>query len=257
MSWLNFPADCATPATVAAHAASTFREWVCPVTANAAGAPSFSVTRRSSSSTLAPSPSASARNEAWVPVVPLTPRRRKPARRKAISSRSRRRSWIQRQARFPTVVGCAGWKWVQARVGRSACRSANSASAATTQRHLRSTTRIAPCMTRRSPLSTTKALVAPRWSTGPPAGATSPKARTWAMTSWRSSRSSSAARAKSILSAFRSRSATCSAVTPPIPSSRWASARAIQIRRHVRIRVRAENRPAISSLAYRSRSGLA
>ena len=43
-----------------------------------------------------------------MPVVPPIPRKRRRSRRKAISSRSRRKSWIQRVARFPTVVGLGG-----------------------------------------------------------------------------------------------------------------------------------------------------
>ena len=74
--------------------------------------PSRAATRRSSSRTLAWSPSKSVRKLAWVPVVPLTPRQRTVARRCAISARSRTRSCAQRQARLPTVVSCAGWKWV-------------------------------------------------------------------------------------------------------------------------------------------------
>ena len=36
-------------------------------------------------------------------------------------SRSASRSASHRQARLPTVVGCAGWKWVWPRQGRSRC----------------------------------------------------------------------------------------------------------------------------------------
>lgn len=59
------------------------------------------------------------RNDAWVPVVPFTPRnfRSSLARRRALSSI--RRSWSHNVARFPTVVSCAGWRWVYPNVGNS------------------------------------------------------------------------------------------------------------------------------------------
>ena len=41
-------------------------------------------------------------------------------------------SIIHRVARFPTVVGCAGWKWVNARVGCALYLSANLASSSRT-----------------------------------------------------------------------------------------------------------------------------
>ncbi len=48
------------------------------------------------------------------------------------SSRSIRKSCAQSVARFPTVVGCAGWKCVNASVGRPLYASANLASSAIT-----------------------------------------------------------------------------------------------------------------------------
>jgi hypothetical protein len=36
------------------------------------------------------------------------------------------RTWIQRVARFPTVVSCAGWKCVKPKVGSARCCVANS-----------------------------------------------------------------------------------------------------------------------------------
>ena len=73
------------------------------------------------------SPSNSWRNEAWVPVVPFTPRNFKSslARRRALSSI--RRSWSHKRARLPTVVSCAGWRWVNPKVGKSRYCRANSA----------------------------------------------------------------------------------------------------------------------------------
>lgn len=68
------------------------------------------------------------RNDAWVPVVPFTPRnfRSSLARRRALSSI--RRSWSHNVARFPTVVSCAGWRWVYPNVGNSRYIIANLAS---------------------------------------------------------------------------------------------------------------------------------
>lgn len=47
-----------------------------------------------------------------VPVVPLTPRNRRSSRARSRFLRSLSRSWIHRQARLPTVVSCAGCRWV-------------------------------------------------------------------------------------------------------------------------------------------------
>jgi len=68
--------------------------------------------RRSSASALSASPSKRERKEAIVPVVPFDPRKGTRSRASSTRARSSRRSWIQRQARLPTVVGWAGWKWV-------------------------------------------------------------------------------------------------------------------------------------------------
>ena len=87
------------------------------------------MTRRSSSRTFAWSPPNSSRNAACVPVVPWQPRKRSASSRCAISSTSSAKSCIQSVARLPTVVSCAGWKWVYARHGRSAVRRANPSSA--------------------------------------------------------------------------------------------------------------------------------
>lgn len=88
--------------------ASTFREYVCDVMGYVYSKPASCVTSLSSSSTLSWSPPNMARNEAWVPVVPLTPRKPRSARARVRLRRSQRRSWIQRQARLPTVVSWAG-----------------------------------------------------------------------------------------------------------------------------------------------------
>ena len=71
------------------------------------------------------------------------------------SSRSIMNSLIQRVARFPTVVGCAGWKWVKASVGRSLYWSANFASSASTLISLRRTSLSASLMMMTSVLSPT------------------------------------------------------------------------------------------------------
>ena len=111
--------------------------------------------------TLAWSPSNRVRKEAWVPVVPLTPRNLRSPRTRCRLWRSVIRSLIQRHALFPTVVSCAGlkvcvcmhainlcrtlslvnktkvlwtqtrkhyWKWVKPRVGRFLYFSAKPAS---------------------------------------------------------------------------------------------------------------------------------
>ncbi|CAN8003318.1 unnamed protein product, partial [Ixodes hexagonus] len=70
--------------------------------------PAIFVTSWSSFCTLPWSPSKSCRKLAWVPVVPLTPRKRSLSRARSRFSKSISRSWTQRQARFPTVVSCAG-----------------------------------------------------------------------------------------------------------------------------------------------------
>jgi hypothetical protein len=70
--------------------------------------PAISVTILSSCFTLLPSPWKSAMNEAWVPVVPLTPRKRRSSRTLLSARSSISRSWSHRQARFPTVVSWAG-----------------------------------------------------------------------------------------------------------------------------------------------------
>lgn len=69
--------------------------------------------------TFAWSPSNKAKKEAWVPVVPLTPRKPKSSLARWRLRKSHKSSWIQRVARLPTVVSWAGWKWVKPRVGRS------------------------------------------------------------------------------------------------------------------------------------------
>ena len=58
--------------------------------------------------TLLWSPSNSARKEAWVPVVPLTPLNLRLPRQFCRFLTSMRRSLIHRHALFPTVVSCAG-----------------------------------------------------------------------------------------------------------------------------------------------------
>ena len=74
--------------------------------------PNLRVIRRSSSSTFAPSPSNSERNDACVPVVPFTPRNFSVATRYSSASKSIAKSCAQSVARLPTVVNWAGWKWV-------------------------------------------------------------------------------------------------------------------------------------------------
>src|SRR5690606_35179813 len=86
------------------------------------------------------------------------------------------------------------------------------------------------------------------------AGATSPKWCTWAMTSCRSRRSSSATRSRSI-SSIRSRIWEIASSGIGSPSSRWLSARAIQRRRHVVNLNAGEKIRLISSEVYRSTSG--
>lgn len=68
------------------------------------------------------------RKDAWVPVVPFTPRnfRSSLARRMALSSIAS--SWSHRVARLPTVVSWAGWRWVKPNVGTSRYSIANVAS---------------------------------------------------------------------------------------------------------------------------------
>ena len=68
---------------------------------------------RSSSRTLAWSPSKSVRKLACVPVVPLTPRRRRVAEPMVdLLEVEQRGPGATEQARLPTVVSWAGWKWV-------------------------------------------------------------------------------------------------------------------------------------------------
>jgi len=62
--------------------------------------------------TLPESPSKSWRKLAWVPVVPLTPRNLRSVRFLFRFLRSIRRSDTHRQVRLPTVVSCAGLKWI-------------------------------------------------------------------------------------------------------------------------------------------------
>ena len=55
---------------------------------------------------------------AWVPVVPLGTQKRLDPIRYSRSSRSSSSSCIHRVARLPTVVGWAGWKWVNGKGGQ-------------------------------------------------------------------------------------------------------------------------------------------
>ncbi len=61
-----------------------------------------------SDSTFLWSPLKSWRKLAWVPVVPLTPRKRMSSHVRCSALRSSSKSWIHIQARLPTVVSCAG-----------------------------------------------------------------------------------------------------------------------------------------------------
>jgi hypothetical protein len=185
-------------------------------------------------------------------VVPRTPRNRRVSRRNSTSSRSRRRSWIQRVARFPTVVGCAGWKWVYPRVGSSRCVRAKSASAPATGRS-------GPEEFQGLPVEDQVRVVADEGGGGPqvddpPGGrGASPKRWTWAMTSWRNRRSYSAAApgpgrpgAAHLLERLGGMSS---------PSSCWASARASQRRRQVPKRWAGEKMRCISGTRSARRGG--
>jgi hypothetical protein len=94
----------------------------------------------------------------------------------------------------------------------------------------------------RSVLSPTYAEVAPRCSQGPAAGAVSARARTWAITSWRVSVSSSSARASSagVISMW---AASCSSASDgmSIPRSRSARISSSHSRRQVENLVAGEN----------------
>ena len=83
-----------------------------PTRSGGGAKPARRASARSSSSTLAESPSKRRRNDACVPVAPLAPRNRSPSRTARSSSRSLSRSDAHSAARLPTVVGCAGWKCV-------------------------------------------------------------------------------------------------------------------------------------------------
>jgi hypothetical protein len=91
-------------------------------------------------------------------------------------------------------------------------------------------------------------------------GHESPSAWTWAITSWRSSRSyfSAAFISSSVMPPGRlttaRNSSTCSFVTGR-PSSCWASATASQIRRHVLNLWRGDHSRSISGLALRLARG--
>ena len=74
------------------------------------------VTRRSSSSTFEWSPLDKAKNDAWVPVVPLTPRNGSQAATRRTSSRSSAKSCAHKQARLPTVTG---WSDLKVRVAKT------------------------------------------------------------------------------------------------------------------------------------------
>ncbi|CUS13017.1 unnamed protein product [Tuber aestivum] len=106
--------------TEGAHGADDIRihlARVCEVMGYAYSKPANWVTRLSNSSTLSWSPLKIARKEACVPVVPFTPRKPRSERARVRLRRSMRRSWIQRQARFPTVfvdyVGEFGEEYVE------------------------------------------------------------------------------------------------------------------------------------------------
>ncbi len=213
---------------------SSLRVAVCPLT-GIAGKPTLAQNRRSSSSTLAPSPSNSSRKLAWVPVVPLMPRTGVVAMRWSRSSRSSSRSCSHRQARLPTVVGWAGWKWVKPRVGWSAQVAAKAARAAIASCRRRRSRVSASWAMSRSPLSVTKQLVAPRCRMGRAFGAWSPQAWMAAITSWRRTDSWRAMASRSTPSWVARSSASCSGLMGR-PSSASPSARAIQSRRQTRMR---------------------
>ena len=107
----------------------------------------------------------------------------------------------------------------------------------------------------RSVLSVTKQLVAPRWMIGLASGATSPRAWTWAITSWRSRFSWAFAASKSISSTFARRSAIWASEMSS-PRARSASASATQSRRQVENLRRGDQRAIIAWPAYRVVSGL-
>lgn len=58
------------------------------------------------------------RNDAWVPVVPLTPRNFNCRFTRSKFFKSINRSWIHIHARLPTVVNCAGL-WIQRKMNIS------------------------------------------------------------------------------------------------------------------------------------------
>ena len=62
--------------------------------------------------TFSSSPSNSSMKLAWVPVVPLVPRKRRVATWYSRFSMSIISSFIHSVARLPTVVSWAGWRWV-------------------------------------------------------------------------------------------------------------------------------------------------
>ncbi len=74
--------------------------------------PIFSAMRLSNSSTLPPSPSNSSMKLTCVPVAPRLPKSFSDDSAKLTSSKSITRSCIHSVARFPTVVSCAGCRWV-------------------------------------------------------------------------------------------------------------------------------------------------
>jgi hypothetical protein len=114
MSCANLEADCATPGQRGEAGVVHLARVRLPGDAvDLVRSPSSPRPGGSAAPPCSPSPSKRSRKEAWVPVVPRTPRKRSVSSRNSISSRSSSRSWIQSVARLPTVVGCAGWKWVK------------------------------------------------------------------------------------------------------------------------------------------------
>ena len=155
MSVAIFAALCAMPERTFITKESSFRVYVCPATGMQLGTPIFSAIFFSSARTFSPSPWKRARKLAAVPVAPLHPEMGRRESSVSSCSKSSRKSCSQSVARLPTVVGCAAWKCVQASVGVSASRAANSESASITASNSPRMSFSAARICRRSVLSST------------------------------------------------------------------------------------------------------
>src|SRR3989442_7358314 len=111
-SGANFADGASVPESAPTNWGSSLRVYVWPVTGKTLVNPILRATRASSSRTFSSAPSNNSRKLACVPVVPFTPRNWNVSSRWSSSSASSRNSCIHSVTRFPTVVSCAGWKWV-------------------------------------------------------------------------------------------------------------------------------------------------